>query len=439
MRKELGVERTNALLKDAGIEAIEQKNDRKYIERAYLGDAPEILAMNLNPVGPAKDLLFSRGAVESAFIGREAGKWDTFKGNLFGLAGRVQLVDRLAAADKAIVEAEGAGKLTSTEAFQTQYFMRMADQTTQAAGQFITYGPVKIVAEKRSTGTEYRYQSETGANLLNVSELLGEAAKAGNLNAQEAERMLTSIIAGERAAAIPNGWARLQAAESGAAAKAEYEKDVAYLKANPDVRQYMDAAKDEYKRFNDGLVDFVAQCGAISKEDATMFKGRPYIPFYRVDNDVVKLFTDSEHGITIGNIKDNPDLQRMMGDNKHILPVLTSAAQNAFMLTRMGLQNQATKTTADAMHKAGFATKIGKGSGPANVNTVHYKIDGKPAFAVIDADTFGIPAHLIVKGMEGIKTTLPALVQMMGAPADILRKFVTRSPAYVVRQLIRDP
>jgi len=376
---------------------------------------------------------------ESAFIGREAGKWDTFKGNLFGLAGRVQLVDRLAAADKAIVEAEGAGKLTSTEAFQTQYFMRMADQTTQAAGQFITYGPVKIVAEKRSTGTEYRYQSETGANLLNVSELLGEAAKAGNLNAQEAERMLTSVIAGERAAAIPNGWARLQAAESGAAAKAEYEKDVAYLKANPEVRQYMDAAKDEYKRFNDGLVDFVAQCGAISKEDAAMFKGRPYIPFYRVDNDVVKLFTDSEHGITIGNIKDNPDLQRMMGDNKHILPVLTSAAQNAFMLTRMGLQNQATKTTADAMHKAGFATKIGKGSGPANVNTVHYKIDGKPAFAVIDADTFGIPAHLIVKGMEGIKTTIPALVQMMGVPADILRKFVTRSPAYVVRQLIRDP
>jgi hypothetical protein len=41
--------------------------------------------------------------------------------------------------------------------------------------------------------------------------------------------------------------------------------------------------------------------------------------------------------------------------------------------------------------------------------------------------------------MEGIKTTIPALVQMMGVPADILRKFVTRSPAYVVRQLIRDP
>jgi hypothetical protein len=376
--------------------------------------------------------------IDSAFVGSSPGRWESFKGNLFGLAGRVQLVDRLAAADKAIVEAEGAGKLTSTEAFQTQYFMRTADQTTQAAGQFLTYGPVKIVSEQRSTGVEYRYQSESGANLLNVSEHLGEAAKAGGLSSQEAERMLTSIIAGERAASMLNGWARLQSANPDAA-KAEYERDVAYLKTNPEVRQSMDAAKAEYKKFNDGLIDFVTQCGAISKEDAEIFKGRPYIPFYRVDNDVVKLFTDSEKSITIGNIKDSPDLQRMLGDNKHILPVLTSAAQNAFMLTRMGLQNQATKTTADAMFKAGFATKIGKGAGPADANTVHYKIDGKPAFAVIDADTFGIPAHLIVKGMEGIKTTIPALVQMMGVPADILRKFVTRSPAYVVRQLIRDP
>jgi hypothetical protein len=419
----------DALLRFIGVKSVDINSAKAsgLIEQLYM----QSRVLSAEQVGAA-------ARIESAFVGTSPGKWDTFKGNLFGLAGRVQLVDRLAAADKAIVEAEGAGKLTSTEAFQTQYFMRTADQTTQAAGQFLTYGPVKIVSEQRSTGVEYRYQSEGGANLLNVSEHLGEAAKAGGLNSQEAERMLTSIIAGERAVSIPNGWARLQAANPDAA-KAEYERDVAYLKANPEVRQSMDAAKAEYKKFNDGLIDFVTQCGAISKEDAEMFKGRPYIPFYRVDNEVVKLFTDSEHAITIGNIKDSPDLQRMLGDNKHILPVLTSAAQNAFMLARMGLQNQATKTTADAMFKAGFATKIGKGSGPASVNTVHYKIDGKPAFALIDADTFGIPAHLIVKGMEGIKTTIPALVQMMGVPADILRKFVTRSPAYVVRQLIRDP
>jgi hypothetical protein len=41
--------------------------------------------------------------------------------------------------------------------------------------------------------------------------------------------------------------------------------------------------------------------------------------------------------------------------------------------------------------------------------------------------------------MEGIKTTLPMAIKMMGVPADILRKFVTRNPAYAIRQAIRDP
>jgi hypothetical protein len=103
------------------------------------------------------------------------------------------------------------------------------------------------------------------------------------------------------------------------------------------------------------------------------------------------------------------------------------------------LRNNATHKTSDALYKAGFASKIGKGSGPAGTDVVRYKVDGEDYFAVIDSDTFGIPAHLIVKGMEGIKTTIPEIVRMMGVPADWVRKFVTRSPAYAIRQLIRDP
>ena len=376
--------------------------------------------------------------VESAFIGTQAGKWETLKGNLFGLSGRVQLVDRLAAVDEALVKAEGAGKLSETEAFQTQYFMRLADNTTQAAGQFITNGPIRIVSEKRSTGTEYRYQSETGATLVRMSEFLEQASKAGIESPAKAEIIATAIIAGERAQSVPNGWSRLFAADP-AAAKAEYDGYVAYLNANPEAKKYIDATKAEYKKYNDGLMNFAMDCDYISPEDAAAFKRMPYIPFYRIDNGNVKLFTDKEHSITIGNIKDNPDLAKMVGDNKHIMPLLTSAVQNTFMLTRVSMANKATHETASSLYKAGFSTKMGKGSGLASVNTVHYKIKGKPAFAVIDADTFGIPAHLIVKGMEGIKTTIPALVQMMGIPADVLRKFVTRTPAYAARQLIRDP
>jgi len=375
-------------------------------------------------------------ASTSVIVGQEAGKTKTLKENFFGLGGRVQLVDKLAAADAAIVAGEGAGKLSSTEAFQAQYFMRLADNTTQTAGQFITHGPVSIVADKTALGTEYRYQSSGGANLVQMTEHLDDAAKAG-LGA-DAERLLTVQIAGERAEATPNGWARLLSSDP-EAAKAEYLRDKATLAANPAAKKSIDAAKAVYKQYNNGLIDFIVQCGFISKQEGERLKKTPFVPFYRVENNEVKLFTDKESSIRIGNIKESPDLQRMLGDEKTILPILTSAVQNTFMLSRAGLRNNATHKTADALYKAGFASKIGKGSGPSGTDVVRYKVDGVDYFAVIDTDTFGIPAHLIVKGMEGIKTTIPAIVQMMGIPADWVRKFVTRSPAYAIRQLIRDP
>lgn len=374
----------------------------------------------------------------SAIVGYEPGKLETLKGNLFGLAGRVQYIDRLAAADAALVKAEGAGKLSSTEAFNAQYFMRMGDKVTQAAGQFVTDGPVRIVADRVGNTTEYRYESVSGANLVDVSTQIERAAKAGGMTPAEAEAMLTVLIAGQRANAVANGWERLQAKDP-AAAKAEYNAYVNKMNATPEVKAAMEAAMKEYKTYNEGLLEFAAQSGYLSKDEVRRLNKMPYVPFYRVEEGNVKLFVLGERPITIGNIKDSPDLQQFLGDEQKIQPILTSAVQNTFMLTRMAMHNKATLETSNALYKAGFVSKIGKGTGPANPNTVHYKVDGADHFAVIDADTFGIPAELIVRGMEGIKTTIPDIVKMMGIPADILRKFITRSPAYIVRQLVREP
>jgi hypothetical protein len=70
---------------------------------------------------------------------------------------------------------------------------------------------------------------------------------------------------------------------------------------------------------------------------------------------------------------------------------------------------------------------------------VAFKEHGQPKYVKIDQDAFGIPAELVVKGLEGIKTTLPAVVRALGAPADLLRYTVTRMPTYALRQIIRDP
>ena len=419
------------LFYNAPIETVSDRASR-LIRDIYLPSAKIIKAPTVASV------FRTEAAPTSSIVGRPAGTLATLKGNLFGLSGRVQYIDRLAASDAAFVEAQKAGNLSSFEAENAQYFMRVGDMTTQGSGQFITTGPIKLVKDTLAGRIEERYESQTGANLVNVSEYMGRAAQEGLGTDQEVEDLVTVKVGGDRANAIPRGWERLFS-ENPAKAKAEYDAAVAKINANPAAKKFVDAAIAEYKKYNDGLMDFAEQTGFITAEDAKRLKKSPYIPYYRIDGGVVKLFVDRETPLVIGNIKDNPDLKQLLGDNKQILPILTSAVQNTFMLTRMGLHNKATMESASALQKAGFVTKMGEGMGLDNPSTIHYKYKGKPYFATIDADQFGIPADLIVKGMEGIKTTIPDIVRLLGIPANWLRTFITRAPPYALRQLIRDP
>jgi hypothetical protein len=139
----------------------------------------------------------------------------------------------------------------------------------------------------------------------------------------------------------------------------------------------------EYKSYNEGLLNFAAQSGYLSKDEVRRLNKQPYVPFYRVEDGNVKLFVLGERPITIGNLKDSPDLKQFLGDEKKIQPILTSAVQNTFMLTRMAMHNKATMETTNALYKSGFVSKMGKGAGLANTNTVHYKVDGEDHFTLI--------------------------------------------------------
>ena len=177
----------------------------------------------------------------------------------------------------------------------------------------------------------------------------------------------------------------------------------------------------------------------MTNEKAAELKAIDYVPYYRVKSGELQLLVDKEHPIRIANIKDQPELHSLVGDNAQIMPFFTSAIQNTFILTNMGLRNQSIKDTSFLLKRMGIASKLGEGVGPSTPDTVRFKVKGKDYFATIDSNEYGIPAELIVKGMEGIKTTIPAAVRFMGLPADWLRTFVTRNPAYAIRQAIRDP
>jgi len=366
-----------------------------------------------------------------AFVGGQKGIIDDLRGNMLGLSGRVQFVDQYAALDAAIKKGLDAGVISDLEAEQAGYYLRFGQQANAYATQAITNGPLSLVRDKRGAG--FVYKSTPGASLAKYAEAL---QKSGIKNSTELEEMATIYEAGPRAKQV--GWDKLDFANP-AAAEAAYNKLMAELNDNPKAKAAFEEASKIYKEYNNGLVDFLVQTGYMKPSLAAQLKAVSYVPFYRAEKDgTLNLWVDKERPIRIANIKDEPILHELVGGNKAILPIFTSSAQNAFLLTRMALRNQMVKDNAMLLARLGIASKIGKGRGPDGSNTIRFKVKGEDHFAVIDSEMYGIPADLIVKGMEGIKTTVPLAIKFMGIPANILRKFVTRNPTYALRQPIRD-
>jgi hypothetical protein len=368
----------------------------------------------------------------ASFIAKEQSIKDKFLGNVLGLTGRVQFVDKDAALSEAFKRGVANNVITSLEAQNAEFYLRFGQQRSQYAGQALTNG--KLVLRK-GEGGGYVYDSVKGANMVEVAEALHKGKFA---NDSEAEAILTAYVAGERAKV--KGWQKLNY-ENPALAEKEYNDVMRLLNSDKTKKDAVLEAARIYKEFNDGQIDFLVQTGAITEKLAKELKSVPYIPYYRVNSNSgnIELMVDKETPVRIGNVKTEPQLKELVGGNKNILPIFTSSVQNTFMLTDLALRNQMIKESAFLLQKMGIASALGEGSGPASDSTVRFKVNGKDHFVFIDKNVFGIPAELIIKGMEGIKTTMPAAIKMMGIPADILRKFVTRNPSYAIRQVIRDP
>jgi hypothetical protein len=402
-------------------------------------ETPEVPRYAPKNVGVVEDSkgVFSfkqRRQPSDSVVGREPGIVDKVLGNMLGLAGRVQFVDQHAALDAALKKGLSEGQISALEATNAQYLLRFGQQRSVFANQFLTNGPVRAEHTKKDGGVETVYRSTKGISMVDAAQALN---KAGLGNDTEQENMFTVYLAGERAKQV--GWDKLNFTNP-AKAEAEYKSVMAQLSTNKNAKDAFESAKKLYQQYNAGLLDFLVDTGALSAKKAAELKAITYVPFYRINNNgEVQLMIDKEHPVRISNIKDEPQLKELVGGNTSILPVFTSAAQNTFMITGMGLRNQAVKESAFALHKIGIASRVAPGKGPANSDVVRFKKNGEDHYALIDTSVYGIPAELIVRGMEGIKTTLPAVIKLMGMPANLLRSFVVRNPTYAVRGVVREP
>jgi hypothetical protein len=294
---------------------------------------------------------------------------------------------------------------------------------------------LQLIKDVTAKGVQYIYRSVKGANLQDVAK---ELNKSG-IKADKLENYFTVYMVGLRANAV--GWDKVNVGNP-AKAKTEYNNVMQIINANPKALTAFKNAEAIYTEYNKGLINFLEQTGTITKALAQELNSKPYVPYYRVDSKSGDLLLDLDKTVKpvrIGNIKDEPRLQELVGGEQKIMGIFDSAVQNTFLLTDMALRNQAIKESAFVLNKLGMASYIGKAKkNLSGKDVVRFKVNGEDHVVVIDTDQFGIPAKLIVEGMEGIKTMIPSVVRAMGFPADVLRKFVTRNPVYALRQVVRD-
>lgn len=368
------------------------------------------------------------GAIGDKFIAQNRTFYDDVKANATGLAFETQLVDRFAGFERL------SKLMDPLKGSQMMFYLRMYDQRMNFTSQSASNGALGLVERTRADGRlEYVIESGGGPSLKGVVDILKEATPIVG-NGEAVNRLFTldmsAVRAKEKGIATLNFGGRITQAELDRAQKS--------VDSDSKLREIFNRARREYNNYNRDMLNFVAQSGALSKETvALLLKENDYIPWYRQRNGMAELVIGREAPIRIGSIAEQPHLKELVGGDAPILDFMTSSVQNTSMLTDMALRNLATKNAVFELVNLDLA-KIGKGHEVAGPDVVKFKDNGVDKYALIDTDKAGVPADILVKGMEGIPTQMPFVFRVMGMPARLLRKAVTASPLYAGKQLFRD-
>jgi hypothetical protein len=363
---------------------------------------------------------------------------DRIFGSGSGLVYETKYVDRFAPISKALESIKDSLKAT-----QTMYYLRMHDQRMAFTSEVMSNGPLDLVPAKDGKG--FIVESQKGTSLIDVINAL-KTANVGDVNATN--RVFTMYLLAKRAADPNVGLAKLN--YSGKITQEMLDYAIDTVEKDAATKASFEKAAAIYAKYNEGLINFAVKSGALNKEDAAaMLKNKNYVPFYRVRSDgSVFLEIGGAPAVKIGNLAEQPYLHELVGGDQPIFDVFTSALQNTSMLTDMALRNIATKNTANTLADLGLL-KTGDskkdngiyrgGQDVKGTDIIRFKSNGENYYARVNSEAAGVPSELLVKGLEGVNTSLPNIVKMLNVPSTILRKWVTRNPAYMLRQLVRDP
>lgn len=373
------------------------------------------------------------------------------KVNGFGLKFRTFVADQRAVLQEVMDRAKGfktpEGKqlLDSYQAANTEYFMRMLDNKNGIVEGSVVFGPPTIKDLKGRAGQVEKTIYHEGTSLLEVFDPL-KNAKIGNqaftTDAFSKYLVAYRAIKGKLGADVVDIKKRVSEAEL-----RRWYQDGEKISAFVESRK-------RYNEYNKGLINFLVQAGKLSKEQAAeLLKNENYVPYYRVDraSGAIDLLIGNGAPIRIGDFKNQPYLEQLVGGDGLILDVFASSLRNTQLIVDMGMSNLAARNAFFTLSDVGLIEKgakgIGsgmhKGGGPAGKDILRFSLDGEEKWARVNTqlkeDLFGdIPTDLLMRSMEGLTIMTPTVIKALSLPSNLLRKFIVLNPKYAVGQVFRE-
>ena len=371
-------------------------------------------------------------AVASMFAKPRSFK-DRIGGNL-ALAAEMHTVDMRAPVREAL--ATGNKRLAE----QAMYYIRKNDARMPQVYAVMQHGALGIKQDARG-----RYVVEAGHS-KSVQDVFKAIATLPGKDAAAKMEAAQAYLTAKRALANPKAAFALDLGKEGMTPEV-LANDMRKLTADPKQKEALENMARVYADLNRGLIKFLQETGAISKDEAASYTADDsYVPYYRVRGDgVAELVFDETKTMRLGDIRTQPYLKALEGGDAKLLPLNEAITRNVMLLTDMGMRNLTTKNVAYALQDIGKAAKkmqIRTGDGEANVKALRFKQDGKPYHIIVDTEgtpAEGIPGDMVARSLEGTHTVIPSFLKAFGWAGDLLRAGVTRNPMYVARQLFRDP
>jgi len=436
---------------------VSDKSRYNYVDFLDKDQGAAIIASDINPIGPASGLLFSRGVPTNALeeLARDlTARPKTLKekmGSNLALQAEMQAVDMRAGLRDVL-------KFGDDSMFtQAMYHVRKAEQKMAQMFTVMNSGPlVQYTDSKGLVG----YRSSNQNSARDVFDAISDIPVD---NPQMKTDIAQAYMVAQRAQ--NKGLSKLDLGELGVTEE-KLKAALAAANADPTLKAALENVRRKYNAYNKGMIEFLASTGRISKKMAAdLLKDGDYVPYYRVrDNGTAELNFGNNVTFNVGDIRRQPYLAELKGGETKLLPLNEAIQQNTLLLTDMALTNNAAKSVAYGLQALGKGMgpvdpatgkrknlmPIKTGFGPADARTIRFYQEPDPSnpkdtgerHIVVDTKgtlAEGIPAELVVQSLEGASLALPGFMKLGGVAADLLRAGVTRTPLYIIRKLLREP